>query len=99
MAFSKRSSSLGLTKAFTNLLSSKHFNNYSNVRTEPSKEYFNRNIPPKETLVLPPNKIKSVLRFGREWWFIFIITNKRLSIELWCMHSIFFIADFVKLLY
>ncbi|CDS39932.1 protein monoglycylase ttll8 [Echinococcus multilocularis] len=60
MTFPRRSNSLGLTRAFSSLLSSKHFSNYNAMHTELPMEYLARKISAKGALVLPLNERSSV---------------------------------------
>ncbi|KAL5113030.1 Tubulin monoglycylase TTLL3 [Taenia crassiceps] len=60
MTFPRRSNSLGLTKAFSSLLSSKLFNNFIAMRTELSEEYVPKKISSKGATVLPHGEQNSI---------------------------------------
>ncbi|KAM7540725.1 hypothetical protein Aperf_G00000024682 [Anoplocephala perfoliata] len=56
MALSPRSSSFSLRKAFSNLLTSRHLNNFTSLCAEISLEYLIQNIPDGDDHNLPPKK-------------------------------------------
>lgn len=56
MALSPWSSSVGLRKAFSNLLASRHLNNFTSLHTEVSTEYLIQNIADEDDCGSPPKK-------------------------------------------